>query len=72
MRCSCCDKLLTDFESSVKSVATGEYLDSCIKCIRAANIQYVGNVALKQKNVYEEAWKELSFENGVIYNDGEV
>jgi hypothetical protein len=32
MRCHCCDKNLNDFESTRKSVSTGEYLDMCNKC----------------------------------------
>ena len=32
MRCSCCDRLLNDFESTRKSQSTGEYLDMCNKC----------------------------------------
>ena len=32
MRCYCCDKALSDFESTRKSVATGDYLDMCNKC----------------------------------------
>jgi hypothetical protein len=32
MRCQCCDKNLNDFESTRKSVSTGEYLDMCNKC----------------------------------------
>lgn len=32
MRCSCCDRLLNDFEATRKSKATGEYLDTCNKC----------------------------------------
>jgi hypothetical protein len=32
MRCICCDKNLNDFESTRKSVSTGEYLDMCNKC----------------------------------------
>lgn len=32
MRCGCCDKNLSDFESTRKSVTTGEYLDICNKC----------------------------------------
>lgn len=34
MRCVCCNKLLTDFESSRKSVNTGEYLDMCTDCYK--------------------------------------
>jgi hypothetical protein len=32
MRCYCCDKNLNDFESTRKSVSSGEYLDMCNKC----------------------------------------
>jgi hypothetical protein len=32
MRCHCCDKNLNDYESTRKSVSTGEYLDMCNKC----------------------------------------
>ena len=32
MRCYCCDKALSDFESTRKSVTSGEYLDMCNKC----------------------------------------
>lgn len=32
MRCYCCDKNLSDFESTRKSVTTGQYLDMCNKC----------------------------------------
>ena len=32
MRCVACNKLLSDFESTRKSVTTGEYLDLCNHC----------------------------------------
>lgn len=32
MRCTCCDRLLNDYESTRKSKTTGEYLDMCNKC----------------------------------------
>jgi hypothetical protein len=32
MRCYCCDKNLSDFESTRKSATTGEFLDMCNKC----------------------------------------
>lgn len=34
MRCTCCDRLLNDFESTRKSKTTGEYLDTCNKCYK--------------------------------------
>ena len=32
MRCVACNKVLSDFESTRKSVNTGEYLDLCNHC----------------------------------------
>lgn len=32
MKCCCCDRLLSDYESTRKSKTTGEYLDMCNKC----------------------------------------
>ena len=32
MRCTCCNRLLNDFEATRKSKVTGEYLDMCNKC----------------------------------------
>lgn len=32
MRCVACDKLLTEYESTRKSVSTGEFLDLCNYC----------------------------------------
>jgi hypothetical protein len=34
MRCICCNKLLTDFECSRKSITTGDYLDMCSECYK--------------------------------------
>ena len=32
MRCKACDVLLTDFESTIKCVNSGEFLDLCSVC----------------------------------------
>lgn len=32
MRCKACDTLLTDYESTRKSIQTGEFLDLCNHC----------------------------------------
>lgn len=34
MRCYCCNKLLTDYESTLKSVNTNTYLDMCLGCLK--------------------------------------
>lgn len=34
MRCYCCNNLLTDYESTIKSVNTNDFLDMCLKCLK--------------------------------------
>ena len=34
MRCYCCNALLTDYESTIKSVNTNTYLDMCLSCLK--------------------------------------
>lgn len=39
MRCRCCDKRLSEFESTRKSINTGEYLDMCNTCYNTISNQ---------------------------------
>ena len=33
MRCSCCNVMLTEFESTIRKVSTNEFIDMCEKCL---------------------------------------
>ena len=33
MRCTCCNKRLSDYESTLKHAETGHYLDTCMDCL---------------------------------------
>ena len=33
MRCSCCNKRLSDYETTLKHAETGLYLDTCLDCL---------------------------------------
>ena len=33
MRCTCCNKNLSDYESTLKHAVTGAYLDTCTGCL---------------------------------------
>jgi hypothetical protein len=33
MRCGCCNKRLSDYESTLKHAETGQYLDTCMDCL---------------------------------------
>ncbi len=49
MHCDCCDKLLTDWEISLRSVATGAFMNTCSKCLEGLHIPVKGNPMLKRK-----------------------
>jgi hypothetical protein len=55
MRCVCCNKVLNDYESTIKSISSGEYLDTCLSCLDGLNIPYTGN---KDFNMYESFEEE--------------
>ena len=42
MRCSCCNRALNDYESTLKSAQTGDYLDTCMKCLDGLEIETLG------------------------------
>ena len=33
MRCSVCNRILSDYETTLKHAVTGEYMDTCIDCL---------------------------------------
>ena len=33
MRCSVCNRILSDYETTLKHSVTGEYMDTCIDCL---------------------------------------
>lgn len=63
IRCSVCNRALNDFESTLKHAITGEYMDTCIKCLDGLDIPTTGR---KDLSPYEdaEAYDDIS-------NDGE-
>ena len=41
MRCVSCDKILSDYESTIKSAITGEYFDMCKHCLSYIDVIYI-------------------------------
>ena len=52
MRCICCDKILSDFEATRKSINTEEYLDMCNKCYATVSDQLL---SYERNDLYDEA-----------------
>ena len=57
MRCECCDKILSDYEATLIIKSTGEYADTCLKCLEGLGIDIQGNNRLKRK--HDEISEEL-------------
>lgn len=46
MRCLACDKELTDYESTKRSIFSGDYVQLCQHCLIDTNCTALGNPAL--------------------------
>lgn len=54
MRCFCCNEELTDYEATLKSSTTNQYLDMCGFCIKESGISTYSQSTLLQAQDYEE------------------
>ena len=52
MRCYCCNKILSDFEATRKSIKTNEYLDMCNKCYNTISDDLL---TYERSDLYDEA-----------------
>jgi len=59
MRCVCCDKRLNDYEATLKSKSTGEYLQTCNSCLDGLGIEVVGRSDLNPFDDQEEDYDEF-------------
>lgn len=60
MRCYCCGRALNDYESTLKSAQSGEYLDTCMKCLDGLDIETVGRDDLA---MFEEPTDDGDFDD---------
>ena len=54
MRCCACNKNLSDFESTRKSIVTGEYVDLCNGCFSGVGIVSQDREDLRDVEVTED------------------
>ena len=66
MRCYCCDRPLSDFESTRKSVSTGEYLDMCNKCYSTIKDDLLSE---ERYDLYDGDEEEMTEEEGENYDE---
>lgn len=48
MRCQCCNRPLSDYESTLKRADNGEFVDICLKCLEDIPIATVGRSDLEK------------------------
>lgn len=60
MRCQCCNKSLSDYESTARHAETNEFLDTCNQCLKDTGIPILGRKDLDQLEEVED-----DFENTV-------
>lgn len=57
MRCECCNKNLSDYESTLRRADTGEFVDICLKCLEDIPIDTIGR---KDLSPFEEQSDDAS------------
>lgn len=67
MRCYCCGRALNDYESTLKSAQSGEYLDTCMKCLDGLDIETVGREDL---SMFDEPTDDGDFDDDRDDSDG--
>jgi len=58
MRCSCCNKRLSDYETTLKHAVTGAYLDTCLDCLSDIAQDVPMPVKARKDLVHSEVFKE--------------
>ena len=54
MKCQCCDCMLSDYETSLKSVQTEQYVDTCITCLSESCIKTYTLSKLQEREETDE------------------
>jgi hypothetical protein len=49
MRCTCCNVILTPFESTIRAVSDNNFLDMCEKCLGLTDIKTITREDLREE-----------------------
>ena len=67
MKCICCNKVLSDYEATLKHGETGEYLDTCSECLSEIQalvpLSTIDNPTLLHKSDTENTEGHGEYEN---------
>lgn len=62
MRCVCCNRNLNDYESTLRKAETGEFLDTCLKCLEGLGITTIGRKEFSPYDYVEEEYDSFVVE----------
>lgn len=54
MRCQCCNNPLSSAEAVAKFKLSGEYTDTCNKCLRTMDVEVIRGGAVAEEDLYIE------------------
>ena len=70
MRCTSCNKVLSPYETSIRSVESEEYTDLCTSCISSldGDLNVIGNPSLKHesevaRDEFDDIYFDIDFDN---------
>lgn len=63
MRCTCCNRNLSDYESTLRHAITREFLDTCNKCLDGLDIPTMGRPDLAKVVEADEFETFSDFDN---------
>jgi len=72
MRCQCCNRILTDYETTLRHKYTKEFVDICLKCLDGLGIKTKGRKdLLHQAYVPEDidVFSELLLDERSLYDE---
>lgn len=70
MKCYCCDKILSNYEATLRRRGTDEFTDMCLKCLKGLSIATQGNphLLLEKQMPDAEDYNEDPTLNLDLYN----
>jgi uncharacterized metal-binding protein YceD (DUF177 family) len=66
VRCDCCNRLLSDYEATLRHAVTNEFINTCNRCLDGLEIPTRGRPDL---NPYEQLTEEDVFDDEDVEDD---
>lgn len=61
MRCTCCDRNLSDYESTLRHAETKAFLDTCSRCLDGSGIPLKGRKDLLKTQDVDDAGDDFDY-----------